>query len=398
MNVMYYLHCILCDGKYNPDEVRYTCDCGGLLEIKFDQISIDINELRKRRIGVWRYREFLPVTVEENIVSLQEGGTPLHYCFNLSNRLKSEIHVKNEGMNPTGSFKDRGMTVGVSKAKELGFNRLICASTGNTSSSLAAYAAKAQLTAYVVVPSQAIALGKMAQALIYGAVVIAIEGNFDEALKIVRDVSSNKGLYLLNSINPFRLEGQKTIAFEIIDELGHAPDKIIVPIGNAGNISAIWKGLKEYKELGIIDKLPHMIGVQAAGANPIATMLNEGFEELHPIDDPDTVASAIKIGNPVNWVKAVTAIRESEGFVLDVTDNEILNAQSKIANLEGIFIEPASAASIAGLLKIGTELEEEIVCITTGSGLKDPDVVIETHKNKIQSARTLRDVNNILDK
>jgi len=394
---MYYLHCIRCGGKYSADEVRYTCDCGGLLEIKFERISINLNELRKRRIGVWKYREFLPVNVDENIVSLQEGGTPLHYCLNLSDRLKSDVYVKNEGMNPTGSFKDRGMTVGVSKAKELGFKRLICASTGNTSSSLAAYAAKAQLTAYVVVPSHAIALGKMAQALIYGAVVIAIEGNFDEALKIVREVSRNKAIYLLNSINPFRLEGQKTIAFEIIDELGHVPDKIVVPIGNAGNISAIWKGLKEYKELGIIDDLPHMIGVQAAGANPIAVMLNEGFEELHPISDPETVASAIKIGNPVNWTKAVTAIRESEGFVLDVTDNEILNAQSQIANVEGIFIEPASAASIAGLLKIGTELGEEIVCVTTGTGLKDPDIVIETHKNKIQSARTRREINNILD-
>jgi len=395
---MYYLHCIQCDRKYNADAVRYTCDCGGLLEVKFERLSIDINELRKRRIGVWRYRELLPVGVEESIVSLQEGGTPLHYCLSFSDRLKSDVYVKNEGMNPTGSFKDRGMTVGVSKAKELGFNRLICASTGNTSSSLAAYAAKAQLTAYVVVPSHAIALGKMAQALIYGAVVIAIEGNFDEALKIVRELSRKKGMYLLNSINPFRLEGQKTIAFEIIDELGHAPDKIIVPIGNAGNVSAIWKGMKEYKELGVIDKLPHMIGVQAAGANPIATMLNEGFEELHPIGNPETVASAIKIGNPVNWTKAVTAIRESEGFVLDVTDNEILNAQSQIANVEGIFIEPASAASIAGLFKIGSEkIGEEIVCITTGTGLKDPDIIIETHKNKIQRVRTLREVNNILD-
>jgi threonine synthase len=338
------------------------------------------------------------VDVEESIVSLQEGGTPLHYCFSFSDSLKSDVYVKNEGRNPTGSFKDRGMTIGVTKAKELGFKRVICASTGNTSSSLAAYATKAQLTAYVVVPSHAIALGKMAQALIYGAVVIAIEGNFDEALKIVRELSRNKGIYLLNSINPFRLEGQKTIAFEIIDELGHVPDKIVVPIGNAGNISAIWKGMKEYKELGIIDKLPHMIGVQATGANPIAMMLNEGFEELHPIGNPETVASAIKIGNPVNWTKAVAAIRESEGFVLDVTDNEILSAQSQIANKEGIFIEPASAASIAGLFKIGTEkIGDEIVCITTGTGLKDPDIVIETHKNKIQRVRTRREISNILD-
>jgi threonine synthase len=395
---MYYLHCIQCDRKYNADDVRYTCDCGGLLEVKFERLSIDINELRKRRIGVWRYREFLPVDVEESIVSLQEGGTPLYYCFNFSDRLKSAVYVKNEGMNPTGSFKDRGMTVGVSKAKELGFNKLICASTGNTSASLAAYAAKAQLAAYVVVPSHAIALGKLAQALIYGAVVIAIEGNFDEALKIVRELSRRKRIYLLNSINPFRLEGQKTIAFEIIDELGHVPDNIIVPIGNAGNVSAIWKGMKEYKELGVIDKLPHMIGVQASGANPIAMMLNEGFTELHPIGNPETVASAIKIGNPVNWPKAVTAIRESEGFVLDVTDNEILYAQSQIANVEGIFIEPASAASIAGLFKIGSEkIGEEIVCVTTGTGLKDPDIVIETHKDKIQRVRTSREINNILD-
>jgi threonine synthase len=290
--------------------------------------------------------------------------------------------VKHEGMNPTGSFKDRGMTVGVSKALELGMSTVACASTGNTSAALAIYGAKAGIPVVVLLPEGKVALGKIAQALMHGAKVLSIRGNFDDALALVRILCIQKKIYLLNSINPYRLEGQKTIGFEIADQLGFkVPDRIVLPVGNAGNITAIYKGFKEFEKLGITDSLPKMTGIQAEGANPIVRAIKSGAPEITPEDKPETVASAIRIGNPVNAKKALSAIRESGGTAESVTDEEILAAQKDLARLEGIGVEPASAASVAGLKKLvemGTVGRDEIVvCITTGHLLKDPQTVID---------------------
>jgi threonine synthase len=290
-----------------------------------------------------------------------------------------ELYVKNEGENPTGSFKDRGMTVGVTKAMEFGVKSVICASTGNTSASLAAYAAKAGLQCTVLIPSGKIAYGKLSQAMIYGAKVIQVRGNFDESLDAVLKLSEkHRSIYLLNSINPFRIEGQKSLGFEICDQLGQEPpDRIIVPVGNAGNISAIWKGFTEFHELDIVKTLPKMTGIQAAGSAPIAHAIKCGSDTIVPVSAPETVATAIRIGAPVSWKKAMNAIRNSGGTAETVTDDEILSAQKLLARVEGLFVEPASASSIAGLIKLvenGTiDKDERIVCITTGHGLKDPD-------------------------
>ncbi len=381
----FYLECINCKERYDANKVIYNCKCGGLLEVKYKDIKIPSN-FKERKINVWKYREFLPIIDENKIVSLNEGGTPLYFCEKISKITNLNVFVKYEGTNPTGSFKDRGMTVGITKALELKMKKVICASTGNTSASLAAYAAKAGIEAHIFIPYGKIALGKLAQALAYGAKIFAIKGNFDDALK--KAISLSSKMYLLNSINPFRLEGQKTIAYEIFDQLGYVPDKIIVPVGNAGNISAIWKGFKEYYEYGFINELPKMIGVQAKGANPIVRMFKNKEKKLKPIKNPKTIATAIRIGFPVNWLKAIKAIKESNGKILDVLDREILNAQYLLASKEGIFVEPASAASIAALLKLSKERlfneKENIVCIATGSGLKDPDIIINNYKDKIK--------------
>jgi threonine synthase len=293
----------------------------------------------------------------------------------------NNCYVKNEGSNPTGSFKDRGMTVGVTKALELGMDRVICASTGNTSASLAAYAARAGIECIVLIPSRKVAIGKMVQAMVHNARVIQVKGNFDQSLSIVREICLEHPIYLLNSLNPFRLEGQKTIAFEIKDQLNpNIPDKVIVPVGNAGNISAIWKGFIEMYDLGLIRSLPQMIGIQAEGAAPIANLIKYNLEDIKIVDKPDTVATAIRIGSPVNWKKAIKAIRESNGFAETVSDKEILKAQKLLAQFEGIFVEPASAASVAGLLKLFNlgliDKDEKVVCIVTGHGLKDPNIIL----------------------
>ncbi|HIH72187.1 MAG: Threonine synthase [Thermococcales archaeon 44_46] len=371
------LRCIECGKEYGENEVRYRCDCGGLLEVVIDLGKVK-NVFDGRNITLWKYESFIPV---ERRVSLNEGGTPLYRLENLQKELGIvELYVKNEGANPTGSFKDRGMTVGVSKALELGMDKVICASTGNTSASLAAYSAKAGIKSYVLVPSGKIALGKLAQAIVYGAKVVPVKGNFDDALRVVVKASRELGVYMLNSINPFRLEGQKTIAFEIFDQLGFVPDNIILPVGNAGNISAIWKGFKELFQAGFIDELPRMIGIQAEGASPLAKAWKEK-KEFKPEEKPDTVATAIRIGNPANWRKAWLAAEESKGFFESVSDEEILRAQKLLASKEGIFVEPASASSLAGLVKL-KELDlinsdESYVLITTGHGLKDPNIIIE---------------------
>ncbi|MHC1605599.1 MAG: threonine synthase [Candidatus Methanofastidiosia archaeon] len=376
---MHYLKCISCDKKFRPDEIVYTCSCGSILEA-----IIDIDETKNvfdgRDPHVWKYSSFLPVKKK---VSLNEGGTPLYESKSLKDRWGyKRLFIKNEGENPTCSFKDRGMTVGVSKAMELGMKKVVCASTGNTSASLAAYSARAGLECFVVIPAGKIALGKLAQAIVYGAKVIPINGNFDKALEAVVSASKEFGIYLLNSINPYRIEGQKTIAFEIFDQLGEVPDRIILPVGNAGNISAIWKGFKEMKKAGITEDLPKMTGIQAEGSMPVVRMYKENTDVLTPEKKPETRATAIRIGNPVSWRKAISAVRDSNGLMESVTDEEILSAQRLLASREGIFVEPASASSVAGLIKLQEidviDSDETTVLITTGHGLKDPDIVTES--------------------
>lgn len=322
-----------------------------------------------------RYFSYLPIKDPANIVTLKEGNTPLIRGRNLERYIgtDAEIYFKYEGVNPTGSFKDRGMTVAVSKAIEDNASAVICASTGNTSASAAAYAAKGKIKCIVLIPDKAIALGKLAQAIAYGAKVIAVKGNFDDALKMVREISSKRPITLVNSINPNRIEGQKTASFEICDDLCKAPDLIAIPVGNAGNITAYWKGFCEYYNLNKINKLPKMLGFQAANSAPIV--------ENRVIENPETIATAIRIGNPASWRQAVRALNESKGAINKVTDSEILDAYSLLASREGIFVEPASAASVAGVIKLNKQgffkKNDKIVCVLTGHGLKDPDTAIK---------------------
>ncbi len=320
-----------------------------------------------------KYRKFLPVSENTKIISLCEGNTPLIKADNFAQAigLKADIYLKYEGLNPTGSFKDRGMTMAVTKAVEDGATAIICASTGNTSASAAAYAARAKIKCYVLIPDGHIAMGKLSQAMMYGAKVIAINGNFDEALSAVREISSKYPITLVNSVNPYRIEGQKTGAFEIVDALNDAPDYHFIPVGNAGNITAYWKGYKEYFENKLSTKLPKMMGIQAAGAAPIVLG--------HKVENPETIATAIRIGNPASWKYAEAARDESKGTIDMVTDEEILEAYRLLARTEGVFAEPGSIASIAGLIKLKDQVKEgsKVVCILTGNGLKDPTTAIE---------------------
>ncbi len=331
-----------------------------------------------------RYRRFLPVNKNTPVITLLEGNTPLIFSPEISEMLgrKFKVFLKYEGLNPTASFKDRGMTVAVSKAKEEKQSAVICASTGNTSASAAAYAARANLKCIVVIPEGAIALGKLAQALMHNAVVIAIRGNFDDALKLVREISSHYPVRLVNSLNPHRIEGQKTAAFEIIDTLGDTPTFHALPVGNAGNITAYWKGYKEYYSYKKASSLPIMLGFQAQGSSPIVK--GRIFKK------PKTIATAIRIGNPASWEKAVEAKNESKGVIEAVTDREIVYAYKLLAKREGIFVEPASSASVAGLFKLREEgyfdrFEKRlkrivIVCTLTGHGLKDPQLAVRKVK------------------
>ena len=330
-----------------------------------------------------RYREHMPVSKDTLAVSLNEGSTPLVYSPKLSDKVgrKCQVFVKYEGLNPTGSFKDRGMTMAITNAAERGVKAVICASTGNTSASAAAYAARANMDCIVLLPAGKIAKGKLAQALIYGAKVIEIDGNFDDALRLVRELGKMDGFEVVNSINPYRIEGQKSASFEIIDELGQAPDIHVLPVGNAGNITAYWKGYNEYYRLGKCRSLPKMAGFQAAGSAP----LYHGA----PISQPETIATAIRIGNPASWDGAMSAIKESGGRLDIVTDKQILDAQRWLASNEGLFVEPASAASIAGLFKcLGDNSYEDcpfatvpegslVVCTVTGHGLKDSEIILK---------------------
>jgi threonine synthase len=332
--------------------------------------------------GVVReYWDYLPVRREECIITLLEGNTPLIPSSRIAKEVTSgiDLYFKYEGLNPTGSFKDRGMTVAVSMAKEMGSKAVICASTGNTSASAAAYAAKARMKAYVLIPEGKIALGKLSQAMAHGAQVIQIEGNFDEALRIVRGISEKEPITLVNSLNPYRIEGQKTAAFEIIDHLGFVPTYHCLPVGNAGNITAYWKGYKEYWEKNRTDRLPKMLGFQAERAAPIV--------RGKVVERPETIATAIRIGNPASWKKAEAARDESGGLIDMVSDEEILEAYRMMASLEGIFCEPASAASLAGVIKLdrkGFFNKEDVVVLTiTGHGLKDPDIAIRVSQKPI---------------
>ncbi|MDD1653426.1 MAG: threonine synthase [Methanomicrobiales archaeon] len=380
---MYHLACIHCGARYPPDAVIYTCErCGHLLEVRYplEEIRVRREDWQKRPLSVWRYRELLPVTGDP--VTLREGGTPLYPLEQLGREMGlRSLHAKHEGMNPSGSFKDRGMTVGVSMALQLGKQTVACASTGNTSASLAMYAAKAGIPAVVLLPAGKVALGKVAQALMHGARVIAIRGNFDRALEMVHELCLSHGLYLLNSVNPYRLEGQKTIGFEVLDQLGQVPDRIVLPVGNAGNISAVYKGLSELRDLGFIDTLPKMTGVQAEGSAPVVRAIREGLPRVIPEPSPETVATAIRIGAPVNGEKALAAIRKTGGTAVSVSDAEILSMQKALASREGIGIEPASAASVAGVLKMVGEgiidRDERVVCVVTGHLLKDPETVVK---------------------
>ncbi len=330
-----------------------------------------IRSLRWRGV-IEEYRDFLPVSSTTPVVSLLEGGTPLIEAPRLSARIGARVMLKIEGANPTGSFKDRGMTMAISKAVEEGARAVVCASTGNTSASAAAFAGRAGLTSAVLIPEGYIALGKLAQALIHGSRVLQLRGNFDQALTIVRELGEKAPVTVVNSVNPYRIEGQKSGAFEIVDQLGEAPDLHCIPVGNAGNITAYWKGYQEFKEAGRSTRLPRMHGFQAAGAAPIVAG--------HPIEHPDTVATAIRIGNPASWEGATSAASESGGGIAAVTDEQILEAYRFLAQEESIFCEPASAASVAGLMTYGLPdgmgPGSTVVCVLTGHGLKDPDIAI----------------------
>ncbi|MGD8559269.1 MAG: threonine synthase [Gammaproteobacteria bacterium] len=343
---------------------------------------------RERYTGlINKYRDRLPVHDDTRIISLGEGNTPLIRLHQVPASLKNEadIYVKFEGLNPTGSFKDRGMTMAVTKAVEEGSKAIICASTGNTSASAAAYAARAGITAFVLIPEGKIAMGKLAQAMMHGATVIQIKGNFDDGMRLVKEVAESAPVTIVNSINPYRLQGQKTAAFEILEELGSAPDYHCIPVGNAGNISAHWMGYSEYHENGIVNNRPIMVGYQATGAAP--------FLRGEMVDNPDTVATAIRIGHPQSWDKAWQVQKESNGWFDELTDEEILAAQKLLAEKEGVFCEPASATSVAGAMRDINNGKipagSKIVCTLTGHGLKDPDTAIKQSTPVITTEATL---------
>jgi threonine synthase len=389
--------CIRC-GQTAPASDNYVCSCGGLYEVHHDfgDISLDLFDEKLRKIGsawgsgVWRYKELIhPELDPKYIVSRPEGNTNLYKRKRVSEYAGIDgIYMKHEGENPSGSFKDRGMTVGVSMAMESGAKKVACASTGNTSASMAAYAAQAGLNGIVFVPEGMIAYGKLAQALAYGSKVIQIKGNFDDAMGLVRNGAKRLGFYILNSINPWRIEGQKSIVFEMLQQRGwKSPDWIVVPAGNLGNTSAFGKALRELKQLGLIEKVPRIAAIQAEGANPFYKLWHSADKKLVSMK-PDTIASAIKIGNPVSWEKALRSIRETDGIVEQVTDDEILDAKA-IIDASGVGCEPASAASVAGARKLRDmgiiASDDQVVCILTGNLLKDPSTTVKYHLEDINA-------------
>ncbi len=391
------LECVSCGATFpGGDDLLHCPTCGDGLQLTLDWKGISHRALapewNSRSAGVWRYRELLPVP-HDAAVTLGEGGTAL-LPISLPGTESLRAHLKNEGQNPTGSFKDRGMTIGVTRAVALGRRRVICASTGNTAASLAAYAARARLECVVLVPAGGVAQGKLAQAYFAGARVVALRGTFDDAMRIVSDAGKELDAYVLNSINPYRIEGQKTAAFEVFEQLGgHVPDWLVCPVGNGGNLAAYWKGFLELRAIGATDRLPRLVGVQADGAAPIADAILHDRKEIVPVAKPETVASAIRIGNPANWRKTVRAIRESKGLALKLPDAAIVEAQKDVARNEGIFVEPASAASVAGarrLAQAGTfGSQATVVCVGTGHGLKDPEAALRERIDSTPADPTL---------
>jgi threonine synthase len=393
------LSCVHCGAEYDVNKIRYVCDCGGVLDVKHDLSALDGDRLRetwerrwgaKRGIeasGVWRYRELMFDVPDEFIATKPEGNTRLYPAGKAAKFAGLQnLLLKHEGENPTGSFKDRGMTCGMTAARMFHSKSVACASTGNTSASMAAYAALSGVPAVIFIPSGKIAYGKLAQALAYGGVTLQIDGNFDDAMTLVREVCSKLGIYLLNSINPFRIEGQKAIVFETLQQLDwEVPDWFVIPGGNLGNNSALSKGLMELHELGIIDKIPRIAVIQAEGANPLYKMW-KNKTDYQPVPDPDTIATAIKIGNPVSWEKSVRCLEWSDGVVEQVTEQEIMDAKAMV-DAAGIGAEPASCCSVAGakkLVEAGViHPEAKVVGILTGNILKDPDAVIGYHQDTL---------------
>ncbi|MEA4977696.1 MAG: threonine synthase [Methanomassiliicoccaceae archaeon] len=396
--------CWDCGATVEDPFVSVCPKCGGLLTVKMELEKVKEKkpeDLRKEPLGVWRYHDFMPVDPKHKI-SIQEGGTPLYKTYALAEKAGvKEMFVKFEGLNPTGSFKDRGMTIGVTRAKELDAKVVGCASTGNTSASLAAYAAKAGMKCAVFLPSGKVAAGKLAQALFYGAKVLSIDGNFDDALALARKMADEKKIYLLNSINPYRPEGQKSVLFEIMDQLNYeVPDRIVLPVGNAANIWAVYKALTELEEVGWIDKMPMLTGIQAEGSSPVAKAFGKHEEDFVPVENPETLATAIRIGNPVSGRKALAAIYSTGGYSATVTDEEIISAQKLTARKEGVFVEPASAASVAGILKLREQgiidRDERVVAICTGNGLKDPETAVKYSEPPIRCSNSVAEVERIL--
>ncbi|MEM3957899.1 MAG: threonine synthase [Thermoproteota archaeon] len=379
------LVCMDCGATHEPEVSLLVCGkCGGLLEVAYPRSILKSVSFNGR--GVWRYRSLLPRV--ERIITLSEGDTPLVKAERLGESLGlRNLYVKFEGANPTGSFKDRGMTVAVSIALKFHARSVACASTGNTSASMSAYAARAGLRSLVFLPDGYVAPGKLLQAVAHGATIVKVRGNFDDALKTLLSHREELGVYVLNSVNPYRIEGQKTVAFEIWEGLNSTPDFVAYPVGNAANISSGWKGFKELVEAGLAESKPRMIGVQAEGAAPIATAFLRGEEAIEPVEKPETVATAIRIGRPFSWKKALKALRESRGTAVTVSDGEILKAQVDLARMEGLFAEPAGAAPVAGLAKLSKEGffkgDETVVAVVTGHGLKDPSVNIAPHAELI---------------
>jgi len=394
------LKCIDCGVLLPPDPRVYACNrCGGLLDVQLSWDSVPALSwglFLSRPRGVWRYRELLPAD-PSLAVSLGEGGTPLLESPRLARWVGvSRLYLKYEGANPTGSFKDRGMTVGVTKALEAGARMVCCASTGNTSASMAAYAARAGLDAVVFLPRHGVALGKLAQAALHGARLVEVDGGFDQALRAVVEVCRRAPIYLLNSVNPWRLEGQKTGAYELAEELREGFDLLALPVGNCGNIAAYWKGFSELHEAGLIRWRPRLLGVQAEGAAPLVQMLRSGSDTLVPVREPRSIATAIRIGHPASWKKARRAILESRGSAVAVSDREILEAQWAIARLAGLGVEPAGAASVAGLrrsVELGeTGADTTAVAVLTGHALKDPDAAQMAPLSRITLEAFLREL------
>lgn len=395
------LRCVETGATYAGDDPRYRSDSGAVLDVIHapptpDDHTVDLATLDRRRAsadpldrsGVWRFRELILPVEHEYIVTRGEGSTTLYDSPRVADYCRLDgLQLKHEGENPTGSFKDRGMTVGVTMARRFGVETVACASTGNTSASMASYAAIAGLRALVFIPEGNIAFGKLSQALAYGARTIQIQGNFDDAMRLVEEVCHAEGVYLLNSLNPFRLEGQKAIGLEILQDLGwQVPDWIVCPGGNLGNSSAMYKGLAELKALGLIDRLPRFAIIQAEGANPLYRAFADGTETLTPVTDPETIATAIRIGSPVSFPKALRAVRNTDGIVEEATDQEIMDAKA-VVDRAGIGAEPASCATVAGLRKLRDRgvirADERVVGVLTGHVLKDPDATTRYHQDSL---------------